>query len=1064
MSQKEKSDDEFVPEENDESTCSKSPKRKSKKQESTEQRLNNILEQAESYTKKILGSKKTTKKRGRSSKKSKKGKESKRRGNNSNDDGSSGNDDIDDENNNFLLLQQPSILKNELRTYQLDGLNWMISLYHHKASGILADEMGLGKTIQTIALLAFLSEYKKVDKYFLVIAPKSWIPNWVKEFKYWLPSMKIVNLIPRKEERERILSEELISDKFNVWITTYEGVRIWLEDLQKFEWEYLIVDEAHKLKNEASQLSKNLRLLKSSYRLLLTGTPLQNNLHELWALLNFLMPKLFASSDDFDELFNITKKCEDEEEVEERNKMMIKQLHIILRPFLLRRIKKETDCDLPSKTEFHIKVGLTEIQKKIYRELLTRSAIEKGSTVSYFKNLVIQLRKWWNHPYLFNDIEDPNADEFGEHLIEVWGKMRFLDQLLKKMKIDGNQCLIFSNFTTQLNILEDFCILRGYKYWRLDGTTELDERERQIEEFTKPDSEYFLFLISTRAGGLGLNLMSANIVVLYDSDWNPQIDLQAMDRVHRIGQKKPVKIFRLITQSTMEEKMIEKQTMKLKLDSLIIQKGGSLKSGFSKDDLSSIVNYGADSIFKAGDDLTTEDIDIMIQKGEQSAKELLDQSEQQIEKKFDLKNFEINTWNLWEFEDQDYLQKRKEFEQKIIAENVVKILEDQKKGGRREKLKKLKNMNEDILAPEFETVPNEPKPHTIVLPDYRFHKDKTRLIELLEKEYLSKFDSKHQLSKEELNDKQEIIKNSFQNWNFREYNRLLEALDMFLPDEFDRIAQFIETKTTEEVKAYMSTFLKRMKELNDYEHIQRTLRTTKKMLEFMWGERTEKIDHTLASYDDMIQFSTQKNKLYSKESDIALLIVTHKLGYGNWKQIKKHLRMHSRWRFDHVLISRTENELKKRVDLLIKAVEKDSKDQLIQIRSIEIREILKMKVIWDDTQKIVTQDEEKIDSESDQELKNEIMMIKEMKEKEILNKDPKSLLKNQIKPQAKRQESDSSSDNDSTLSKSLNSQSSEISRPKSPKKSKIITSDGVKRKKDDSSNSNSPIQKRKKIR
>jgi len=160
-------------------------------------------------------------------------------------------------------------------------------------------------------------------------------------------------------------------------------------------------------------------MIKSNYRLLLTGTPLQNNLHELWALLNFLMPKIFASSDDFDELFNLTKKCEDEDQVEERNKIMIKQLHTILRPFLLRRIKKDTDCNLPSKTEFHIKVGLTEIQKKIYRELLTKSSIDKGSTVSYFKNLVIQLRKCCNHPYLFNDIEDPTADEFGEHLIDV---------------------------------------------------------------------------------------------------------------------------------------------------------------------------------------------------------------------------------------------------------------------------------------------------------------------------------------------------------------------------------------------------------------------------------------------------------------------------------------------------------------------------------------------------------------------------------------------------------------------------------------------------------------------
>ena len=170
----------------------------------------------------------------------------------------------------------------------------------------------------------------------------------------------------------------------------------------------------------------------------------------------------------------------------------------------------------------------------------------------------MQLRKVCNHPYLFPEVEEKGAEDFGEHLITSCGKMVFLDKLLRKVRAEKLQVLLFSQFTMMLDILEDFCIMREYPYCRLDGTTDLNDREEQIEDFVSPKTDKFIFLISTRAGGLGINLASASIVVLYDSDWNPQIDLQAMDRAHRIGQTRPVKVFRLITSHTMEEKMIEK--------------------------------------------------------------------------------------------------------------------------------------------------------------------------------------------------------------------------------------------------------------------------------------------------------------------------------------------------------------------------------------------------------------------------------------------------------------------------------------------------------------------------
>ena len=366
--------------------------------------------------------------------------------------------------------------------------------------------------------------------------------------------------------------------KFDVVLTTFEGVRLCMPQVMKFKWEYLIVDEAHKIKNEESQISKRLRQLDSRNRLLLTGTPLQNNLHELWSLLNFLLPEIFSSSADFDEWFNLAGDGEDGQELtdaekEQRNKKIIEQLHRILRPFLLRRIKKEVERTLPPKVEIQVTVGITEQQKEIYRDLLKKNMLEKGNSVTHFKNILIQLRKVCNHPWLFEGQEPENMEDPAEEIVKASGKMVFVDKLLKRSIQDGNQTLIFSGFTTQLDILEDYCYLKGIEYCRLDGSTSLDDREDQIDQFTAPGSTKKVFLISTRAGGLGLNLMTANVVVLYDSDWNPQIDLQAMDRAHRIGQTKIVQVYRLVTVNTMEVKMIERQALKLKLDSMIIQKG-----------------------------------------------------------------------------------------------------------------------------------------------------------------------------------------------------------------------------------------------------------------------------------------------------------------------------------------------------------------------------------------------------------------------------------------------------------------------------------------------------------
>ena len=422
-----------------------------------------------------------------------------------------------------LYFQPSSLTGGELTGYQLDGLNWLISLYERGLNGILADEMGLGKTIQSIALMAYLKQFKKKNGFFLVIVPKSTMPNWSRECKKWIPTLDCLILNPVKEEREETL--KLIANrKFEVVITSYEGVNICINKLKKIKWELLIIDEAHRIKNENALLSKNVRLLQSKFRLLVTGTPLQNNLHELWALLNFLMPDIFSSSSDFDDWFGMGSNKEGdeegeenkekmEEEAEERNAEIVQQLHRILKPFLLRRTKSEVERSLPPKKEIHIKVGLTELQKRLYKKLLTSSLLQESKTV--YKNIIMQLRKVCNHPYLFDGVEEAHPPE--NHLVIYSSKMRILDKLCAKL-FGKSQILIFSQMTKMLDILEDYCNERGYKYCRIDGETSLEDREIMITEFTKPESDKFIFLLSTRAGGLGLNLMSSDTVILNDSD------------------------------------------------------------------------------------------------------------------------------------------------------------------------------------------------------------------------------------------------------------------------------------------------------------------------------------------------------------------------------------------------------------------------------------------------------------------------------------------------------------------------------------------------------------------
>ncbi|KAI3469543.1 hypothetical protein Pfo_026206 [Paulownia fortunei] len=474
------------------------------------------------------------------------------------------------------VTEQPTMLQGgELRPYQLEGLQWMLSLFNNNLNGILADEMGLGKTIQTIALIAYLVENKGVTGPHLIVAPKAVLPNWINEFTTWAPSISAVLYDGRLDERKAMREEYSGEGKFNVLITHYDLIIRDKAFLRKIHWYYLIVDEGHRLKNYDCVLA---RTLVSGYRirrrLLLTGTPIQNSLQELWSLLNFLLPTIFNSVENFEEWFNapFADKC-DVSLTDEEQLLIIRRLHHVIRPFILRRKKDEVEKYLPGKTQVILKCDMSAWQKVYYQQVteMGRVGLAHGSGRSKsLQNLTMQLRKCCNHPYLF-------LGEYfmqrSEEMIRASGKFELLDRLLPKLHKAGHRILLFSQMTKLMTILGDYLMLKGYQFLRLDGTTSTGDRGELLKQFNAPDSPYFIFLLSTRAGGLGLNLQTADTVIIFDSDWNPQMDQQAEDRAHRIGQKKEVRVFVLVSVGSIEEVILERAKQKMGIDAKVIQAG-----------------------------------------------------------------------------------------------------------------------------------------------------------------------------------------------------------------------------------------------------------------------------------------------------------------------------------------------------------------------------------------------------------------------------------------------------------------------------------------------------------
>ncbi|KAK9276401.1 hypothetical protein L1049_005934 [Liquidambar formosana] len=709
----------------------------------------------------------------------------------------------------------PFLIKHPLREYQHIGLDWLVTMYEKRLNGILADEMGLGKTIMTIALLAHLACEKGIWGPHLIVVPTSVMLNWETEFLKWCPAFKILTYFGSAKERKFKRQGWLKQNSFHVCITTY---RLVIQDSKVFKrkkWKYLILDEAHLIKNWKSQRWQTLLNFNSKRRILLTGTPLQNDLMELWSLMHFLMPHIFQSHQEFKDWFSnpISGMVEGQEKV---NKEVIDRLHNVLRPFLLRRLKRDVEKQLPMKHEHVIYCRLSRRQRNLYEDFIanaeTQATLASGNFFGMI-SVIMQLRKVCNHPDLFEgrpiissfdmggiDIQlsssvcsmlspgsfstvdlrglgflfthldfsmtswesdeveaiatppnlimeraaRDNLEEIGlgckyrkklhgpsifeeiqkeifeerlrqakeraasiawwnslrcqkkpiysttlRELVTVkhtiydihrqkvnplsylyssklanivlspverfqkmidqvesfmfaipaarapapvcWcsktgapvflhpnykekcseillpmlspirpaivrrqvyfpdrrliqfdcGKLQELAILLRRLKSEGHRALIFTQMTKMLDILEAFINLYGYTYMRLDGSTQPEERQTLMQRFnTNP--KFFLFILSTRSGGVGINLVGADTVIFYDSDWNPAMDQQAQDRCHRIGQTREVHIYRLISESSIEENILKKANQKRALDDLVIQSGGYNTEFFKK--------------------------------------------------------------------------------------------------------------------------------------------------------------------------------------------------------------------------------------------------------------------------------------------------------------------------------------------------------------------------------------------------------------------------------------------------------------------------------------------------
>ncbi len=871
-----------------------------------------------------------------------------------------------------VLTESPHYIHGKLREYQIQGLNWLISLYENSLSGILADEMGLGKTLQTISFLGYLRYNRNVDGPFIIIVPKSTLDNWRREFERWTPDVNVVVLQGNKEERGDIIKNQILEAKFDVLVTSFEVVIREKSALKKIAWQYIVVDEAHRIKNEESALSQIIRLFYSKNRLLITGTPLQNNLHELWALLNFILPDVFGDSEIFDQWF---------ENQEDDQDLVVQQLHKVLSPFLLRRVKADVEKSLLPKKEVNLYVGMSEMQIKWYQKLLEKDidavngVVGKREGKTRLLNIVMQLRKCCNHPYLFEGAEPGPPYTTDEHLVYNSGKMAILDKLLKKMKEQGSRVLIFSQMSRVLDILEDYCFFREYEYCRIDGSTSHEERIAAIDDYNKPDSDKFIFLLTTRAGGLGINLTSADIVVLYDSDWNPQADLQAMDRAHRIGQKKQVMVFRFVTENAIEEKVIERAAQKLRLDQLVIQQGRAVSKnsaiGNNKEDLLSMIQFGAKDVFENNQSSLETDIDEILRKGEEKTKSL--NAKYSALGLDDLQKF-TSDQSAYEWNGENFAKKSNDGGLNWINPS---------KRERKEQTYSIDNYYKDVLQSKSTPQPKTPRaPKSVHIQDHQFFNPELKT--LLEKEqlhykksinykvslsdveddYEEEEDAKSEkvkkdeenstpsrnLSKKERRKveqdkianaepftpedeelKQKYINEAFSDWSRRDFTNFIQYCAKYGRDNYKLISEMLNNKSVDDVKAYSKVFWERTSEIEGHEKYVAQIEAGEKKVQRLLNQSKLlklKLEQTKTPLKNLIIHYPPNNskRVYSDIEDRFLLVTVNKLGLLSeflFERVKNEIRTSEHFKFDWFFQSRSSQELARRTNTLLLAITRE---------------------------------------------------------------------------------------------------------------------------------------------
>lgn len=862
------------------------------------------------------------------------------------------------------FLESPDYVNGTLRSYQIQGLNWLIGLYENNISGILADEMGLGKTLQTISLLGYLRHCRGVRGPHIIITPKLTLDNWHREFSRWTPEVNVVVLQGNKDERNDIINNRIMRCAFDVVITSYEIVIREKATFKKFDWQYIVIDEAHRIKNEQSMLSQIIRLFHSKHRLLITGTPLQNNLHELWALLNFILPDVFGDSDAFDAWFTRGEesaalpdvesevKTEDSESAlaekkDETQNSVISQLHKVLKPFLLRRIKSEVEKSLLPKQEMNVYIGMSDMQRKWYQKLLEKDldavngANGKKESKTRLLNIVMQLRKCCNHPYLFEGAEPGPPYTTDEHIVDNSQKMIILDKLLKKLRSEGSRVLIFSQMSRMLDILEDYCLFRGYEYCRIDGQTDHADRVRLIDEYNAPDLSKFVFLLTTRAGGLGINLTTADTVVLFDSDWNPQADMQAMDRAHRIGQTKQVKVFRLITSNAVEEKILERATQKLRLDQLVIQDAGkrqpstAANAATSKDQLLDMIQFGAADIFNSKDSNSAaqNDLDIeAILKNSQSKTQELTQKYAKLDLSA-LQNFS-NDGSVYEWNGENFKKKepnslknvghawinptKRERKENYSVDLYYKDVMSSGKGASNNDdpayVEPYNNSGTHTPSSGHVHVRGGPRPpKQLNIYDHQFHPPKLLELHEMEKNYYKKrigyepplesgpaatlpereeaqrlieeeiFNSRA-LTDEERELKQELLTQGFNTWNRRDFIHFVALSGKYGRNAISLISSEFEEKTPDEVREYAKVFWQRYKEIDGYERYISQIDAGEDKIEKLKISK-ECLRRKLLSYRYPLQElvlkyppATTTKRTFTDEEDRFMLIQMYKFG------------------------------------------------------------------------------------------------------------------------------------------------------------------------------------------